>query len=128
MDIKPIAPAYAEFFFAFQYTLSSLALFSVSTTLNAFVVLVGYFPNLRNLEIHDTSFEAGSSPAPHLPYPLRGRLLVQWTEETDRELFLDQFPGLNLEYEELVITGEYEQRLVAAVEDGLKYLKVTGCA
>jgi len=127
LDIRPITPAYTELFFAFQHTLSSLSLVCVSTTLNAFATLVGYFPNLRNLEIHSMSFEAGGRPAPRLPCPLRGKLLVQWNKETDRELFLDRFPGLDLEYEELVITGEYEQRIVAAVEDNLKCLEVTRC-
>jgi len=127
MDIRPLVPAYAKLFFAFRHTLSSLSLVGVSTTLNALVTIVGYFPNLRNLEIHDMSFEAGSCPTPHLPYPLRGRPSVQWTKETGRELFLDRFSGLNLEYSELVITGEYEQRIVTAVEGSLKRLKLTLC-
>ena len=127
VDIEPIIPDHTNLFFAFQHTLSSLSLVRVSITWNGFVTLLGYFPNLKSLEIHEVSFDVDTRPAPHLPRALRGRLFVRGVMERDPESFIDRFAGLKLEYEELVITGDYDQRLVAPVEGSLKRLRITRC-
>jgi hypothetical protein len=124
VDVEPIIPDRANLFFAFQHTLLSLSLVRVSITWNGFVTLLGYFPNINNLVVRDVSFDVDNRPTPHLPRALRGRLLVCCTKERDPEPFIDRFAGLKLEYEELVIMGDYDQRLVAAVEPSLKRLRI----
>ena len=64
-------------------------------------------------------------PTPNLIHALRGRLVVQY-ENVDPKSFIDQFSELKLEYEELLVMGDYGGRLVAAVQDNLKYLQITG--
>ena len=125
VDIEPTIPDHTTLFLPFRHTLSSLSLLQVSVTLAGFVTLLGYFPSLTNLEICEVLFEADIRPSLYLPCPLRGRLLVRYSEKGDPEPFIDRFTGLKLEYEELVITGDHDQRLVAAVEDNLKYLQIT---
>lgn len=125
VDIEPIIPDHTNLFFAFQHILLSLSLVQVSITWNGFVTLLGYFPSLQNLEICEVSFDVDTRPAPHLSRALRGRLFVRCGQGWDPEPFIDRFAGLKLEYEELVIMGDYDQRLVAAVEGGLKRLRIT---
>jgi hypothetical protein len=122
VDTRPAVSEHLQSFSAFQHTLSSLSLTRVLITWSAFAALVGYFPHLRNLEIREMSLEVESHPAPRLSCPLRGRLHL--TCGAGREPFIDRLIGLNLEYEELVLVGDYEYRLVAAVGNTLKYLKL----
>ena len=124
VDIESIIPDHKNLFFAFQHTLFALSLLRVSTTWNGLVTLLGYFPNLKNLEICEVSLDVDARPAPHLPRALRGRLFVRCDKEMDQEPLIDRFAGLKLEYEELVIMGDYDQRLVAAVESTLKRLRI----
>ena len=127
MDIEPIIPDHPNLFSAFQHTLSSLYLVRVSVTWNGFVTLLSYFPNIRNLEVRDVSFEMDSCPSLDLRHPLRGRLFVRCAREKDPRPFIDQFITLKPEYEELVIAGDYDEHLVAVVQDNLKYLRITRC-
>ena len=125
VDIEPTIPDHANLFFAFQHTLLSLTLVRVSITWNGFVTLLGYFPNLNDLEIREVEFEVGTHPTPQLPRALRGRLFIRCGREWDPEPFIDRFTELKLEYEELVIMRGYHPRLVAAVEGSLKRLRIT---
>ena len=127
VDIQPIISDNLNLFFAFKHSLSSLLLLQISTTWNGFVTLLAYFPNIRNLQVRGVLFEVDDSPAPHLPHALRGRLFIRCVQERDPEAFIDRFAGLKLEYEKLVIMGDYDQRLVAAVEDNLEYLRIARC-
>ncbi|KAF9645595.1 hypothetical protein BDM02DRAFT_493178 [Thelephora ganbajun] len=122
MNIEPTICEHLEWFSAFQHTLSSLSLSLVSITWSAFVALVGYFPNLRDLYIYEPSFQVDDRPVPPLPHPLRGRLVVISGRVT--EFPIDRFVGLKLEYEELVMYGRYETSLVDAVGGTLKRLKI----
>ena len=70
-----IIPGCLGLFSAFRHTLSSLTLKEDSIAWNTFVSLVGYFPNLRNLEISNCSVD--DQPAPHPPRPLYGRLSLR---------------------------------------------------
>ena len=126
VDIEPTILDHANLF-TFQHALSSLLLVRVSITWTGFVTLLGYFPNLMNLKVREVSFGADICPPPHLPCALRGRLLVRCVKERDPVPFIDQFVGQKLEYEELVVMGDYDKRLVAAVEDNLKDLRITRC-
>jgi len=127
VDIQPVISDNVKLFFAFQYSLSSLFLFQVSATWNGFVTLLAYFPNIRSLDVNGVLFEVDDSPAPQIPHALRGRLFIRCARERDPKALIDRFAGLRLEYEKLVIIGDYDQRLVAAVEENLKYLRIARC-
>ena len=99
----------------------------VSVTWNGFIALLNYFPNIRNLEVRKVSFKVDSSPSLDLRHPLRGRLCVRCEMEKDPKPFIDRFIKLKPEYEELVIAGYYDEHLVAAVQENLKYLRITQC-
>ncbi|KAF9645185.1 hypothetical protein BDM02DRAFT_3131246 [Thelephora ganbajun] len=121
-NIGPTICEHPEWFSAFQHTLSSLSLTQVSTTWSVFIALVGYFPNLRDLDIFRTLFQVDDLPVPPLPHALRGRLSI-----TFRDVMafpIDRLCGLKPEYEELEMYGACETRLVTAVEWSLKHLTV----
>ncbi|KAF9647254.1 hypothetical protein BDM02DRAFT_3117393 [Thelephora ganbajun] len=120
--IKPTAYEHLEWFSAFQHTLSSLYLGRVSITWSAFVALVGYFPNLRDLSIFRTSFQVDDRPVPPLPHALRGKLSI--ISRGVMECPVDRLVGLKMEYEEFWMRGRYETRVIAAVERTLKHLKI----
>ena len=94
---------------------------------SAFVALVGYFPNLRNLKIFATSFRADGWPIPRVSSVWRGRLFIDLISRSDFNVPVDWFSELKLEYEEIEIYGSYERHLVAAVEKSLKCLKIDHC-
>ncbi|KAF9645177.1 hypothetical protein BDM02DRAFT_3120599 [Thelephora ganbajun] len=121
-NIEPTICDHLEWFSAFQHTLSSLLLARVSVTWSAFVALVGYFPNLRDLDIFEASFQVDGRPIPPLPRALRGKLSM--ISRRVMEFPIDRFVGLKLEYEELGMHGTYETSLVTAVEGTLKRLKI----
>ncbi|KAF9648099.1 hypothetical protein BDM02DRAFT_2349858 [Thelephora ganbajun] len=122
MSIETAICEHLQWFSAFQHALSSLSLVRVSITWSAFVALVGYFPNLRDLVIFETSFQVDDQPIPPLPHALRGKLSVSFGRAM--EFPIDRFVGLKLEYEELEMYGAYEACLVAAVEQSLKHLTI----
>jgi hypothetical protein len=127
-DIEPVIPEHLDLFSAFQHTLSSLTLMQVSITWSAFVTLVGFFPGLRNFCLRRLSFEVDDRPVPQTPHVLRGGLLLELPPTKDSGgSFIDLFPGLRQEYEELVIFGAYNHRLVAVVEANLKSLRIGDC-
>ena len=115
-----------EMFSAFQHTLSSLQFMRVSIPWSAFVAVLGWFPNVRTLSIRNSSFQADGRPVTHIHHPLRGMLIIDssWCYMGP---FIDRFPTLKQEYEELVVFGRYDHRLVAAVEASLKSLKIHRC-
>ena len=125
-DIKPTIPV-PESFSAFQHTLTSLFFVTVSIPLSGFVSLVGYFPNLEDLLIRGVTFTVDDRPVPHLSRPLRGRLSVILARWDGADILINQLPDLKPEYEELVMLERYEPRLVAVINDSLKYLKVARC-
>ncbi|KAF9645589.1 hypothetical protein BDM02DRAFT_3120001 [Thelephora ganbajun] len=120
--IEPTIHEHFEWFSAFRHTLSSLSLRQSSITWSAFIALVGYFPNLRDLHIFRMWFRKDDRPVPCLPHALRGRLSVSFG--TVMGFPFDRLVGLKLEYEELEMDEMYEARLVAAVERTLKHLKI----
>ena len=123
MDIEPEISENLNLFSAFQHTLVSLSLSQVSVAWSAFVALIGHFPNIKDLEILWVSFETDGRSIPPPARALRGRLSTDLIERTSADIFIDRFPSLRLEYEELVIFWKFEPRLLAAVEKSLKYLK-----
>ena len=122
--IEPITPDHMKLFFAFQHTLVSLSLRHILIPWGGMVTLLEYFPNLRGLEIREVTLRMKFPPAPNPICALRGRLSIQYHKQNPKSL-IDRFVGLKLEYEELVITGTNEQRLIAAAQDSLKNLRIT---
>ena len=127
LDIEPTIPEHLHLFSAFHHTLSSLSLGVVSISWRAFVALVGYFPNLRNLNLLATSFRMDDIRVPDISHPGRGKLFIDRITSAAADFPFDRFTELRPEYEELQILGAYEHRLVAAVERTLKSLKVNLC-
>ncbi|KAF9645186.1 hypothetical protein BDM02DRAFT_3189917 [Thelephora ganbajun] len=120
--IGPTIYNHLEWFSAFQRTLSSLSLSLVSITWSAFVALVGYFPNLRDLNIFKTLFQVDDPAVPPPPHALRGRLSI--TSTNGIGFPVDRLCGLKLEYEELGMYEACETRLVTAVGRSLKRLMI----
>lgn len=126
IDVEPTISRDPDLFSPFQHTLSSLSLVTVSITWSALVALLRCFPLLRNLEIHEILFlvdnEQSISP---LPNTLRGRLVLGPLQGV--RPFVDHFPDMKQEYEELVLFGVPEPCIVAAVQENLKYLTIHRC-
>lgn len=124
MDIELAIPEDLEMFSAFKHTLSSLGFHQVSIEWSTFVALIGWFPNLKNLEIRMPWFRMEDRPVPRISHPLSGRLLVHPSPDRDMKPFADHFPGLKQEYEELAITGTYDHSLAVASRANLKSLEI----
>ena len=122
MEIEPIIPERLDLFSAFQHTLSTLSFMESSITWRTFASLVGYFPNLRNLEISSTSFGTDGKPVLHPTHPLRGRLWIEnmWTH--DMATLISRLPELRPQCEELVMDGDNCRRLLPIVQNSVRIL------
>jgi len=89
-------------FSAFRETLTYLSLGTFITSFSAFVALVGYFPNIRTLQLRLFGLEPDEGPVPTLSRPLRGGVHVECAQDNSLE-FYNRFAKLDQEYEELVI-------------------------
>ena len=128
LDIEPTIPDHLTLFSTFQHTLFSLSLTHGLITWSSFVALVGYFPHLRDLTVRGPRFQVDDRPVPQILHPLRGRLVVDsYLPDESMKLFVNRFPELKQEYEELEITTSFEPRLLTAVEGSLKYLTLHRC-
>ncbi|KAF9781572.1 hypothetical protein BJ322DRAFT_1076994 [Thelephora terrestris] len=123
-DVEETIPDHLEIFSAFQHTLSSLSLVHVSITWSTFVALLGYFPRLRHLEVRRVLFRVDDRPAPQMNHALRGRMVIDQLDNEGLKPFIDWFSGLRAEYEELVMLGPCEHRMVAAVGANLRFLEI----
>ena len=121
-------------FSVFRETLTHLSLEESSTSFNAFVALVDYFPNITSLELDWLVLEPdeGSVPPP-LSRPLRGKICIQEIGVEHLEFF-NRFAELDLEYEEMVIDSEFshvyvEERFLESTlrisASTLKFLRMT---
>ena len=127
MDVEARIPDNLEIFLAFQHTLSSLTIADCSITLRASIAIIGYFPNLGHLEVQRLTFKTDCQLIPRVPHALHGRLVVELFETGGLAAFTDQLYEVKPGYEELVIRGAYRDRLAAAVESSLKYLRIRRC-
>jgi hypothetical protein len=123
-DVEETIPDHLEIFSAFQHTLSSSSLVHVSITWSKFVALFGYFPRLRHLEVRRVLFRVDDRPAPQMNHALRGRMVIDQLDNEGLKPFIDWFSGLRAEYEELVMLGPCEHRMVAAVGANLRFLEI----
>ena len=89
-------------FSGFRETLTHLSFDPFTTSFNAFVTLVGYFPNITTLHLHSFILKPDEGPVPPLSRPLRGKLHVYEVPAASMEFF-SRFAKLDLEYEELAI-------------------------
>jgi len=118
-------------FFGIPHTLSSLTFHVVLITWPAFVSIVDYFPNVRDLKVTDPTWEADHQQAPPLSRPLRGRLSIQMYQDQVLSAFADRFSGLEVEYDEILILGNlptlHYQRIIDTCGKSLKRLRLGGC-
>ena len=119
-----------EIFSVFRYTLSSLTFHNLIIAWPTFVSILDYFPNVRDLKITDPSWTYDRQQAPPLSRPLRGSLSVKLYEYGALPTFAECFPGLEVEYDELLIldpipfpSASYYQRLIDTCRKSLKHLR-----
>ena len=105
---------HVEVFSAFQHTLSSLYLRDIYLPWTALIILINYFPFLKNLEVQNPSFgERDDHPTP-LSRPLHGRLAITKFAEPALKTLSDRLPALGgqLACDELAIWGRLINHLV----------------
>ena len=90
-------------FQAFQNTLSSLSLSRVSLTLDAFIKLLGYFPNLRELRLTEPAFDSEHRTVPPPSTSPRGTLSLLLSSARNTDILLRGLCELEPEYNELHI-------------------------
>ena len=119
-------------FSAFRKTLTHLSLDTFTTSFSAFVTLVDHFPNITTLQLHSFVLEPDGGPVPSLSRPLRGKLHIH-SVQANRLEFFNRFAKLDLEYEELVITGtpfmyketEFMESALQISANTVKFLSLT---
>lgn len=122
VSIGPDISKWVRMFSTFRHTLSSLAL-QIHLSWNTFVILVNYFPNLRDLK---TGFhfwlDSGGRPPP-LSKSLRGRPRSTTSTMGDRPIFSDLLSGLEMEYG----GASYSQLVIDACANGIRRLSLNSC-
>jgi len=88
-------------FSAFRGTLTYLSLDTFATSFSAFATLVGYFPNIRTLQLRSIFLEPDEGPVPPLFQTLRGKIRIH--AQPCYSEFFSRLAELDLQYEELVI-------------------------
>ena len=92
-------------FSVFRGALTYLSLDTVATSFSAFVTLVGYFPNIRTLQLRSLVLEPDEGSVPTLNWPLRGKIHIH--AQPNFPEFFGRLAELDLEYEELLIVPSY---------------------
>ena len=129
-DIPRIESNTPNLFIAFQDTLSSLVLYHVYLTWSTFVALVDYFPNLRELDFSESTFEPDQFPVSPPSRPPRGKLRLSTLLASDFGTLCQGIAGLEPEYDQLEIIDIFEQthsnvqRIIWACKKTLTYLRV----
>ena len=99
--IERISEEFHICFSAFRETLTYLSLDTFTTSFNAFVALVDYFPNITTFNCV-CSRGGDGGPIPPLSRPFRGKLRVSQIEANDLGFF-NRFAMLDSGYEVLII-------------------------
>lgn len=95
-----------DIFSAFQHNLSSLSLVGLRLPWSAFVTLIDYFPNLRDLKVHNPNFN-GSDSRPETPSrSLRGVLSLTGLTDHAIKIFSNEISGMPVEYDTLKISPD----------------------
>jgi hypothetical protein len=96
--------------------------------LDAFISLLGYFPNLRELNLCEPTFSTEHRTTPPPSIPLRGVLcLCSLSVHSHTDILLLGLCGLKLEYDELEMYGvhgdpSHVRSLISTCEKSLKRL------
>jgi len=124
-------PERIEMFSPCQQILSSLILADVSFPWRSFIVLIDYFPNLRNLKLSSLYFRGDNGNPPPLSRPLRGKLRINLSQMATVLTFSDWLcTGPEVEYKDLAIDLGYlpgthsRRRIVAACGKTLTRLRL----
>jgi hypothetical protein len=88
-------------FSVFQTTLSSLSLFRVALTWEAFIDVVDYFPNLRDLPLGQYSFAGDRRVVSPLSIPPRGKLRLSSLLLDNMSTLSSGFSASELQFDEL---------------------------
>ena len=132
MRIEPTFSQQVNIFSAFQHTLSSLSIWAISLPWSAFIALIDYFPNLRNLEICNLHYHKDDRQSTTLSRPLLGGLsIIHFTTEA-LAAFSDQLPRMQVAYDELTIfdnrflpsATEYYQLIINSCGKSLLHLNI----
>ena len=102
-DFVRTEPSITNLFSAFQTTLSSLSLFYVSLTWAAFINVVDYFPNLKDLHVARSSFVGDRRAIPPLSRPPRGKLRLIALSLDNMSTLSSGLSASELQYDELEI-------------------------
>ena len=108
-DFVHIESNITNLFSAFQTTLSSLFLSHVSLTCVAFINVVDYFPNLRDLHVARSSFVGDRRAVPPLSRPPRGKLRISFLSLDNISALSSGLSSSELRYDELEIVGTGDQ-------------------
>ena len=138
LKIEPISTEeFHTCFSAFRKTLTHLSLSCFVTSFSMFVTLVDYFPNITVLQLATLDgVKPDEGPVPPLSRPLRGKIIVR-DFHYNRLEFINRLAGLDLEYEELVVSSRFNfmrtkflQSTLQLSASTVKYLRLTfgaGC-
>ena len=122
-NIGDIESNTVDLFPAFQNTLSSLSLHRVRLTLDTFIKLLGYFPNLKQLTLHDSAFDPERWATPLPSTPPRGKLTLSALSEEDTGALLWGLRQLEPEYDELNFLEVYGNSIHSIISTCNKTLK-----
>ena len=125
----------ANIYSAFQHTLSSLSILECSISWSVFIQLIGYFPNLRNLEICNLHYGRDDRQPITLSRPLRGGLCITGFAMWALATFSDRLPRNQVAYDKLTISDDrippsatkYYQLIVNACGKSLVHLNFHPC-
>ena len=122
-NIGDIESNTVDLFPSFQNTLSSLSLHRVRLTLDTFIKLLGYFPNLKQLTLHDSAFDPERWATPLPPTHPRGKLTLSALSEEDTDALLWGLRQLEPEYDELNFLEVYGNSIHSIISTCNKTLK-----
>ena len=104
-----IEPSITDLFSVFQTTLSSLSLINVSLTLAAFINVVDYFPNLRDLHLDKSSLVGDCRGTLPLSRPPRGKLRLFTLSSDDIFIICTGLSTSQPRYNELEIISIFDR-------------------
>jgi len=133
LSLAHVAPSLPEMelFFAFQHTLSDITLSGCSTTTNALITIINYFPNLIHLRLYDLDHHKEDEPTIPLARPHLEKLYAaQWPAHS-LEL-LEELSKQGLSIEGLVLASnisthnwtEFAKRVVGIFGASLRTLRL----
>ena len=102
-DFVRVESNITNIFSAFHTTLSSLSLSHVSLTWVAFIKVVDYFPNLRDLHLDQSLFVGDPRAVPPLSRPPQGKLHLSLLSPDVTSMLSNGLPASELRYDELEI-------------------------